>query len=146
LKPRREPYWSRIETGLFIGYRKMDEGDGTWIARRRGDDGKQKYQSLGSFPDHKKAYDHAAKGAQKWARQQDQGVNFNGTVEAACQNYVTYIGQHKSENTKKDAEGRFNRLVYGTPFGRIKLSNLKASQVRDWLNNQIPDSDPETVR
>src|SRR5690348_5649935 len=47
LEPRREPYWGApIERGLFIGFRKLDAG-GTWIARWRDEDGRQRYQSLG---------------------------------------------------------------------------------------------------
>lgn len=143
LKPRREPYWSRVTAGLFVGFRVLPSGEGTWIARKRTEEGKQRYNALGSGLE----YDEAAMQAQKWAASLDRGIeDFGGTVEACCKEYVTYIKQHKTEATAKDAEGRFNRLVYDTPFGRIRLDKLKPTQVRDWLNKQIPDSDAETVR
>ncbi len=46
LEPRREPYFDRIRTGLYVGYRKLPQGEGSWIARRRNDDGKQEYHKL----------------------------------------------------------------------------------------------------
>ena len=48
---RREPHWARMDAGAFIGYRRLASGNGTWIARLRGDDGKQHYQALGSADD-----------------------------------------------------------------------------------------------
>ena len=143
LAPRREPYWSRLSTGLYIGFRKLAEGDGTWIARCRQDDGKQKYQALGACED----YDKAAQAAQAWAAKLERGVeDFAGTVEAACKAYVTFLELHKGDKAKRDAEGRFKRLVYDKPFGRLKLDRLKPLQVRSWLNEQVPDEDDQDDR
>ena len=48
LTPRAAPYWAApIARGRFVGYRKISADKGTWIARMRGLDDKQKYQSLG---------------------------------------------------------------------------------------------------
>ena len=47
LAPRREPYWSPLQKGAAVGFRKLETGDGTWIARWRDDEGKQKYRALG---------------------------------------------------------------------------------------------------
>src|SRR5262245_23420335 len=38
LAPRAKPYWRMLEQGLHLGYRRRSTG-GTWIARRRDDDG-----------------------------------------------------------------------------------------------------------
>ena len=54
LDERREPYWTVVSAGCAIGYRKGRKG-GTWIARLRGDDGKQHYDALGAADD---ARDH----------------------------------------------------------------------------------------
>jgi integrase len=48
---RREPHWVRMDAGAYIGYRRLASGNGTWIARLRGEDGKQYYQALGSADD-----------------------------------------------------------------------------------------------
>ena len=45
LYKRREPYWYKLILGGFIGYRVGATG-GSWIARYRDEDGKQRYRSL----------------------------------------------------------------------------------------------------
>ncbi|SAK91841.1 tyrosine-type recombinase/integrase [Caballeronia ptereochthonis] len=134
LAPRREPYWSRIQTGLFIGYRKPEQGQGTWIARRRSDDGKQAYQSLGTFP----GYDEAVKAANQWANAIDAGVSSKGmTVKAACEHYVKHLALHKGAASERDAEGRFKRLVYDAKIGKVDLSKLRTSDLTAWLAMQV---------
>ena len=34
LQPRGKPYWRSVERGLHLGYRRLREGAGPWIARR----------------------------------------------------------------------------------------------------------------
>jgi hypothetical protein len=34
LVPQAKPYWRSIETGLHVGYRRLRQGGGTWVARR----------------------------------------------------------------------------------------------------------------
>lgn len=134
LKPRREPYWSRLQAGLYVGYRKAEEGDGTWIARRRADDGKQQYHAIGTFAD----YDQAAKSAVRWASALDAGVSAKGmTVKQACEHYVKHLSLHKGKSSASDAEGRFRRLVDDARLGRIDLSKLRTSDVTAWLSKQI---------
>jgi hypothetical protein len=29
LAPRREPYFARVQSGLYVGFRKLAEGEGT---------------------------------------------------------------------------------------------------------------------
>lgn len=72
LKPRREPYWHRLRSGCYLGFRKMtSDGAGVWIARARDEEAgptKQIYESLGDFgalPDHQR-FDAASKAAQTW--------------------------------------------------------------------------------
>lgn len=137
LEPRREPYWDRIEAGCFLGYRKLDDGTGTWIARWRTEEGSQKYQSLGSLP----SYDDAAKLAREWFDQCRGGSTEIVDVEEACKRYVTDRRTEKGEATAKDAEGRFKRLVYGSKFGRIKLSALRTAHLTDWRNAMLERDD-----
>ncbi|WP_175920759.1 tyrosine-type recombinase/integrase [Burkholderia pyrrocinia] len=134
LKSRREPYWSRIQAGLYVGYRKPEQGSGTWIARRRADDGKQQYHALGTFDD----YDDATKAAMRWANALDAGVSAKGmTVKQACEHYVKHLTLHKGKSSASDAEGRFRRLVDDARLGRIDLSKLRTSDVTAWLSKQI---------
>lgn len=145
LKARREPYWVRIEAGCYLGYRKLIDDTGTWIARWRNEEGMQKYHALGSQP----TYDDAAKEARAWFEQCKGGSTEVITVEEACKRYVADRRAEKGEATAKDAEGRFKRLVYGTKFGRIKLPALRTAHVTDWRNAMIErdqdDDDDEDV-
>lgn len=146
LAPRREPYWVRLQTGGFVGYRKMTEGEGTWIGRWRDDEGKQHYRSLGHF----ERYDDAKKAADKWIKQNEQGANPTATtVEEACKAYVESLELDKRLATATDAKGRFRRLVYETRFGRIQLDKLKTTDLRRWLSKQVDqgeDDDDEDMR
>lgn len=138
LEPRREPYWHRHASGDYIGFRKLDDETGTWIARHRSKDGKQHYRALGAF----QSFDEAMKKAREWFAQCDGGSPEVVTVTQACERYVTDRRAEKGEGTAKDAEGRFRRLVYSNPIGRIALSDLRTAHVTDWRNAQI-DTDPD---
>src|SRR5262249_6251755 len=48
---RREPYWAKLSTGRYVGYRRTSRGVGTWIARYRDDQGRQHYEALGAADD-----------------------------------------------------------------------------------------------
>lgn len=146
LPSRREPYWDRVEAGCFVGFRKLDDGTGTWIARWRTDDGTQKYHALGSYPN----YDDAARAAREWFEQCKGGSVEVVDVAEACKRYVEDRRREKGDATAKDADGRFKRLVYETKFGRIKLPALRTAHVTDWRNAQVDvddeDDDPDAER
>ena len=144
LTPRREPYWERLQAGLFVGYRCLESGKGTWIARLRDDDGKQKYQALGTFTD----FDGAAKAAQQWADSVNQGVQeFDSTVADACKAYLGWLKLNRAATTFKLVESSFNRLVFGQPLGKVPLAKLQTRHVQTWLDAQIDlDGDDEDIR
>jgi integrase len=139
LAARREPYWQRLETGIFVGFRKLESGAGTWIARRRNDEGKQEYRALGTFG----AYDEAVKAAREWLAALDAGVPSTGmTVKQACEHYAGHLRVHKGAASAADAEGRFRRLVDGAKIGKIDLSKLRTSDLKSWVGAQL-DIDEE---
>jgi integrase len=121
-----------MEAGCYLGYRKLEDGTGTWIARWRNEDGDQKYRALGSLPD----YDAAVRMARDWFAQCQGGSTEVIDVAEACRRYVEDRRAEKGDTAAKDAEGRFKRLVYGLPFGRIKLSALRTAHILDWRNAQ----------
>jgi integrase len=144
LVPRREPYWERLAKGMYVGYRAHEDGKGTWIARLRDEDGKQKYNALGSFDD----FDQAAKAAQQWADTFGQGVRvFDTTVVDACKSYLKWLKLNRAATTVKLAESCFTRLVYGQTIGKIALGKLQTRHVAAWLNAQVDlDGDDEDIR
>lgn len=151
LKARREPYWHKVLVGLHLGYRKPEVGEGTWIARMT-EGGTKSYHALGQFTDgptkKDKAIDAAIEAARIWAGQVDAGVEVHGTtVAAACKAYVSRQRSEKGDANANDAEGRFKRLVYGKPIGRIALDKLTTVKVRVWRDEQLPaKADEETER
>lgn len=146
LDPRPAPYFTRLEAGLFLGYRVLKHGDGTWTARKRSEDGVQKTQALGTYQD----YDEAAKAARAWAESLSRGVTvFDETVHDACVAYVAELKTRKSAKSSHDTDARFKRLVYGKPIASIKLAKLQTQHIKNWLNAQVADdddSDEEDVR
>ncbi len=148
LAPRPAPYFQRLEQGAYIGYRKLDENSGTWVARWRNEEGKQLNHTLGSFD----TYDLASKAAKNWIKSAKGGVTEVITVEEACKRYVVDRRIEKGDGNADDAEGRFKRTIYDTPFGRIKLSALKTSHIVEWRNKRAEidddedDEDPEAQR
>ena len=136
LTPKREPYWHRVEAGLFVGYRKPETGTGTWVARRRADNGGQQYRALGTLD----TLDEAVKLTKLWGTGIDGGACHKAvSVEQACRAYITHQTTHKSKASAADAEGRFTRLVYGKPIGALALDKLRTTQVKAWLDDLLDD-------
>lgn len=142
LPPRREPYWQRLRTGCYLGYRVPSSGMGTWIARWRDDDGDQKYHSLGAH----ETFDQARKAAESWfdhARHTDGGDVL--TVEQVCVHYVQELRAKKKDEAAKDAEYRFGKRVIGTEFGKLTLDKLRSKHVKDWRDDIAKTRSPATV-
>jgi integrase len=146
LIPRREPYWEPLKKGAAIGFRKLEQGEGTWVARWRDDDGKQKYRALGNYD----KYDDAASAAREWITSCEQGASPKvTTVKEACESYVAAIKAEGRKSTATDAEGRFTRLVYADSIGKLALDKLKTTHISKWMNAQIDqddDADEEDIR
>ena len=144
LKARREPYWHRVQSGLFVGYRKLENGTGTWIARRRSEDGGQQYKALGTLD----GLDKAVELTTAWGTGIDQGVSHTTTtVKMVCETYVSNLKTENSKASSKDAEGRFKRLVYDKPIGKLALDKLRTTTLRKWMQDQLDeDGDEDDLR
>jgi len=137
LAPRRDPYWQRIESGCFLGYRKMTTGSaGTWLARSRdATTGKQVQSPLGEFGDHPAhaRFDIASKAARDWFAHLGRGGKAKAiTVKEACANYVKHLASAGKSKAALDNEKRFARWVDDHKIGGITLQKLKPSDVDGW--------------
>jgi site-specific recombinase XerD len=134
LEARREPYWARVREGCYVGYRKIEEGAGTWVARYRDDAGKQKYRALGTFVDGKtNAYDQAVKAAEKFFSDCAAGVSTEVlTVWGACTQYVAKLRDDDGDTKANAEEARLLRLAKSTRLAGIELSKLKPEHVMTW--------------
>ncbi|WP_186177741.1 tyrosine-type recombinase/integrase [Burkholderia gladioli] len=140
LVPQREPYWELLTTGLSVGYRKTNSG-GSWIGRRKGDDGKYQFRSFGGGLE----FDEARSQVQNWHNELSLDVVHDKkkmTVADVCRSYVENRRKEKGEKTAYDAEKRFERLVYPVPFGKIVFSKLKFTNVKTWRDDQLDAHDP----
>lgn len=145
LPVRTEPYWYRVRRGCHLGFRCLQQGAGTWIAKYRDPaTGKRPQKPLGSIASEgrRDAFDIARKLAEQWFDDLQRGVAAKaGTVTEACAAYLEALRDAKRPKTAIDAEGRFRRHVFGKPLGSIALDQLKPANLRKWLAAQLPDDD-----
>lgn len=143
LAPRREPYWQRLGSGQFIGYRPSKSGvGGTWIARYIDpQSGRKPLHSLGDYgnlPPNER-FGVAVKEARAWLEHVDAGGSTKPvTVKEVCERYVGAPADADEEtvnrlaDNKYDAHVRFHRHVYSDPIAPITLQKLTDRQVRSW--------------
>ena len=149
LEARREPYWLPLSdiTGAYVGFRR---GPDTWIARLW-EDGRQTYQQIGRFEDHRAAI----RAAREWITGRNQGVVENGaTVCDACEAYLNSLRQEKGEKASQEARARLQRRVLGRTaeearksrarpveahrLSRKPLAKLRAADIEAWRNELVP--------
>jgi integrase len=161
LEPRPEPHWGpRIGPGLHIGFRKVDDERGYWIARclnseglpsaRRGharSDGRPPrflYERLGEATQGND-YEGARAAALVWRGNLQAGiVDDDVTVAQACQQYVAELRSEGREAAAHDAQRRFERTIFGrqkasraravdmNPLGRRPLAKLRTTDLKAW--------------
>lgn len=135
LKVRREPYWHQLRTGGHLGYRKLEQGEGTWVAKwRDAATGKRHYKALGTIIDDGKptAFDKARKEANRWFDDLERGVLPNVvTVRDACDQYVKAIRRADEKKANRTAAD-FRRLIDSDIIANIELGKLRADHLEDW--------------
>lgn len=150
LPARREPYWVPITKGHYLGYRRAEKA-GTWIARRRTDDGKQSYKALGAADDHLEAafdgpvltYAEAHKAASDWFSNSSDtpldGARGAYTVRAALADYLKAYEARGGKAAKKvEAVISFSILP---ALGGIPVGKLTKRRVQSWFD-EIASSMP----
>lgn len=133
LEPRREPYWGApLARGRVLGFRRINADTGSWVARMRNETGHKVYKALG-YITATFGHENAREAALAWFRAQDAGVlSDEATVADACREYVEDRRRERGEACAHDAKKRFERTVYGTPFGAIPLAKLRTPRVKEW--------------
>ncbi len=134
-EPRREPYWgAALADDLTLGFRKINAATGSWIARLRNETPPPRYvyKSLGLVGE-TNDYEAARAAALKWRESRDAGVEDDKiTVADACREYVKDRRIAKGEACAHDADRRFERTVYSTPFGATPLAKLRTPRIAQW--------------
>lgn len=146
LKPRSEPYWLKLQTGAYLGFRKWaKDSTGTWIAYWRDSaTGKKQKHSLGDF-EHLPAserYDAAKKAAETWLTGRGIGASVSiNTVREACDDYVKHLRESKREAAADDADARFKRYIYAKKdLADCDLGKLTAHRLEQWRKTLMKTS------
>jgi integrase len=157
LKPRREPYWSKITKGCYVGFRKMTSGgDGTWMARCLLDgETTQSFKALGDFSElaEYQRFDAAQDQARIWfAHLGKGGSNQALTIKEVCSRYVEHLntkgriakvkepqaksvdaGLPKLTPAALDAQRRFDAYVLNNPkLSGTELQKLTPDMLSKW--------------
>lgn len=141
LKPKREPYWERMDKGAYLGFRKMaKDSEGSWVARWREEpSGKQKYRALGDFlamPAYAR-YDKARAEAHTLFKHLGKGGSAEScTVRMACERYLRRLRDEGKDSAAHDAEARFHRWIYSDEnLAARELTKLHKAELEDWRRN-----------
>ena len=142
LKTQREPYWLKLASGSYVGFRKMTASDaGTWVARYwDAGKGKQEFATFGKLDDlpDGQRFDQACKLAREWLGHLGTGgSNERVTVLAACHSYAQHIEESKSAKAAADLRARYARWIEGAPIGNIELTKLTREHVKSWRSHLV---------
>lgn len=140
LKPRREPYWQRLQKGAYLGYRR---GADTWVARYRDGDGKQHYRALDSVGE----FDDAKREAEKWLKTLSGAAvtSLNrGTVREALEAYVESVSD-SGRPTKAIEMHLIHALREDCELAGLPLERLTKHQFRAWRDSLRDGRLPRTV-
>jgi integrase len=149
LHARREPYWQRLAAGAYLGFRR---GPDTWVARSRGRDDKQQYQSLGEGLE----FDEAKQRAEQWLSQLTgspvRSVK-RCTVASALETYAEDLRRHGRVQAADKAEGQFRTALgfdrtaeaYTDPLASLQLEEATQDDFLDWRDRLRSERLPRTV-
>ncbi len=141
LPARQEPYWHRIEQGLFIGYRKTKAG-GRWLVRRyrpTAAPGESRYieRALALADDRRKAdglevldFGQAQRKALTEAAEQAiEASGQNYTVGDAVRDYIDWL--HRERKSGDATAVMLN--AYVSSLAEKRLADLKPADFDAWL-------------
>lgn len=131
LKLRREPYWHQISPGRFLGYRRTKAG-GSWIARIRCDDNKQKYHALESDLE----FEEALKTASEWMDSTGGLVNHRCTLKDVVHDYVKHLEINNSKQSSYDVDLRLKKHL-SSKLLNTELSSLNTAQLKCLHNGMV---------
>jgi integrase len=112
LVARREPYWSKVGVGQYLGFRSAGAGSGTWISRIKTPEG-QRYQSLGELSvQGQYQYEVACERAREWFKHVGAGGSTEDlTVSDLVQRYLEHVSSTKGDSVWLDTNARLQRLL-----------------------------------
>lgn len=143
LPGRREPYWTVLSAGCALGYRKGVKG-GTWIARFRGDDGRQHYGPLGAADDARDpdglsvfSFAQAQERARAWfdrqAREQAGDLAPSGRPYTVADALAEYRADYLRRGGKAVDRLDWSAAAWiNSKLGAIELATLSKQRIVAW--------------
>lgn len=147
LPARREPRWMRLSKGCHLGYRKLADGSGTWIAKLRDDaTGARHYRALGAADDIRDAdgltvfaFAHAQAAARAWFERKSREIAGVDGAEAATGTTVAdamaaYLGWYRLHRKPSGYATACAAIETHTlpALGSVPLARLTAARIRQW--------------
>lgn len=133
LSPRREPYWSTLGKGKQLGFRKIDQTTGTWIAKLY-KPGERRTFALGDVTD-EQDYEWAKEQAEDKFLSCSEGIVRGYTVEQACKDYVNDRRNLKSDACADDYDIRFKGSVYKHSIAKKLVDAVMAKDLEDFRDS-----------
>jgi integrase len=143
LPARRKPYWRVLETGLHLGYRRIKEGSGSWVARRFVGEGRYLETKVGTADDLQDAdgvalrsFTQAQEAARDWWRREQRKALGHGpgdgpyTVGRALEDYFAERERRGSKGLAKDRAAANVRIL--PALGGLDALKLTTKRIRDW--------------
>lgn len=157
----RNRQWVRIGKGLALGYRR-GAADGTWYLRQATEDGKHRYEAIGSADDTRSPdgvtvldYFQAADRARSMVGQRTE-ASARYTVSDALDDYLEWFRGHRK--SVRDTELTVETHIRPA-LGKHEVGKLTARHIRRWMQGilesprkvrgkeyPIDQGDPEAVR
>jgi len=149
LAVRREPYWQRLRSGAYLGYRR---GPDTWLVRFYGRDSKQQYAALGEALD----FDDAKKRAEDWLSRVSGSPTRQvkrEAVGAALETYLADLRRHGRADAAERAAGHFRTAFgydqkthrYRDVLAELKLEDATQDDFLEWRDRLRPGRLPRTI-
>jgi integrase len=136
LPPRKEPYYTQIETGLCLGYARREAGPGAWV-RRELVAGTYRYATLGAADDLGAAdsrdmltFDQARKAA-------GAAVVPTGAKVSVARALDAYLAAHAAKSTHgKETKQRADKWIR-PPLGAVRVDRITKAQLELWLAGMV---------
>jgi integrase len=143
LAPHTKPYWRALEQGLHLGYRRRATG-GSWIARRRNDEGIYRETKLGLADDLQDANDktifdfsQAQRAARAWwTTEQRLGAGLDAAVDGpytVAKAMTDYLEDYRRRGGKaSDSITSVACRNILPELGKVPVAKLTTRRLLDW--------------
>lgn len=138
-----KPHWRVIEVGLHLGYRRLREGGGTWVARRFIGEGRYSETKIGTADDLGDAdgvallsFTQAQEASRTWWRREqrlERGHAPDGGPYTVAKALDAYFAEREARGSKGIAKDRAAATLRIVPvLGDVDLAKLTSKRIRVW--------------